>query len=316
MIAAAIGCLASCQQGKKTYVEKRWDEQIVQKSFKHKYGMEVTPSEWAARGRSGEVILTQKNGVEIKQNYEYGHLHGETTYTFPYSGSIEKTEHYVEGQLIRTEMNYPSGAKLCEISYKNSNDFSIRNWYEMGGNRSFEEYESDCLVSAEYYTPNQQIEGKVMDGEGVRINRSSLGVLISRDTIVDGVLTLRTILYPNESPKEIIPYKNGMIAGEKRTYTPTGEPLSIEQWVNGHQQGITVVYQNGERVSEIAYVQGKKHGIERRFRDGDHLIEEISWRRGQRHGPSMSYLGEATRVDWYQEGTAVTKAQYKELSRR
>ncbi len=96
------------------------------------------------------------------------------------------------------------------------------------------------------------------------------------------------------------PYVNGVIEGERRTYLPGGEPATIEKWTGNAQHGTMQEYEHGEMRAEVPYVNGNKNGIERRYRDdGKTLAQEITWVHGQKHGPTLSYIGNTVKTDWY-----------------
>jgi antitoxin component YwqK of YwqJK toxin-antitoxin module len=103
------------------------------------------------------------------------------------------------------------------------------------------------------------------------------------------------------------------VTGQRRTFLPGGEPHTIEEWSEDHQEGVTVVYQNGEKIAEVPYLNGIKNGVEERFKDGRFLVEEVNWKAGKKHGPCYSYVGEDTLITWYYEGQEVSKRQYDRL---
>ena len=88
-------------------------------------------------------------------------------------------------------------------------------------------------------------------------------------------MVLSTSYHPNNTPKAVTPYENWDIQGERQTFLPGGEPNTLEQWRQGYQHGPTVVFQNGEKYSELPYVKGKRQGLEKCYRNGDTLIEEF-----------------------------------------
>src|SRR5688572_25453518 len=74
---------------------------IVSQTFHHKYGFDVTAQEWKERAQDGQIISVLKDGVKVSRSYENGVLHGPTTYSFPHSTVIEKTEIYDQGTLLK-----------------------------------------------------------------------------------------------------------------------------------------------------------------------------------------------------------------------
>src|SRR5690606_18588493 len=108
------------------------------------------------------------------------------------------------------------------------------------------------------------------------------------DKLEEGILVERTLYYPNGTPKEHVTYNNSIIDGLKKTYLPDGEPATVEEWDNGYQHGLTIIYQHGEKFAEIPYNRGRKDGIERRYRDGKDLFQEVTWVEGL-EGPTRNY---------------------------
>lgn len=288
---------------------------VVEETYIHRYGVQVPVEDWQSRGQSGQVITTLKNGVVVTKNLSSGVLEGDTSYTFPHSDVIQKIETYSRGNLQKVMVNHYSGRPSHETLYTGENSRKITKWYENGAPQSKEEVVHGKLMSGEYYTSKNQLEAKISDGFGTRVQRDTYGQHLSNDTFVLGEMTLSTTFHPNGAPKDVTPYKNGVIDGELKTYLPIGEPNSVEIWVDGKKDGISVIYQNGEKFAEVPYVEGIKHGVERRYRDGDHLIEEIHWSNDQRHGPSYSYVGDVTKTDWYYQNRLVTEKTFDLLNR-
>ena len=142
--------------------------------------------------------------------------------------------------------------------------------------------------------------------------RRSYGQLISRDTIIDGDMTLSTAYYPDaHHPKSVTPYVNGQIEGQRKTFLPSGDPDTVETWVGGKQQGETLVYRNGEKIASIPYVAGLKDGKEIRYRDGEQVAQDISWVKGQQHGRSNVYVGDTVATTWWHRGNQVSQSAYE-----
>ena len=291
------------------------DGPVVDETYVHRYGMEVPQENWrTTSGESGQVISTLKNGVVVNKTYDSGVLHGPSTYTFPHSDAVQRVEHYNQGNVEKETIHYFSGAPYQEKQY-NGDDHIMTNWYETGAPQSREEYQNGRLVKGEYYNPEHQLESSVENGSGTRTRRDSYGLILSIDTISNGQLSLRTTYHPNGTPKEITPFVNNLPEGEKKTFLPAGEPYTIETWAAGKQQGITVVFLHGEKVAEVPYKDGQKNGVEQRFRDGQIVVEEISWVNGQKHGPTKIYLGSTPTIDWYFKDQKVSQSNYDMMNR-
>ncbi len=94
-----------------------------------------------------------------------------------------------------------------------------------------------------------------------------------------------------------------------------GEPLGIEEWVNGRLHGKSTYFKNGNRYVEIAYLYGHKNGIERHFIDGDIVSQEIAWETDQKHGESIFYADGKPESQWYYAGERVSKHKFDDLNR-
>lgn len=288
---------------------------VVDETYIHRYGVAVPQDEWETRGQSsGQIVTTLKNGVVVKKSMASGILDGETTYSFPHSGMIEKSEFYSRGQLQKSLEYYHSGRPAKEMSV-HPDSIEITKWYENSAPQSKETLIGDTLLSGQYFTSKNQLEASVTEGFGTRLQRDVYGQLISRDTIENGEMILSTNFYPNGAPKELIPYKSGVIYGELKTYLPGGEPNTLETWADNQKNGPTVVYENGEKFAVVPYIADIKQGIEKRFREGLELIEEICWSNNQRHGPTHIYVGDITRTDWYYQDRLVTEKTFDLLNR-
>lgn len=296
---------------------ERYDtsSEVVTETYMHKYGIEVEADDWSNRGEHGQVISTLKNGVIVSKNYDAGMLSGESTYTFPHSEIIEKVEEYSNNQLVKETSYYITGVPREQKEY-GPEELTITTWYENGTPQSVETTKQSHVVKGDYYTPTHQTEGRVVEGAGNRIVRDSYGLILYYDTIKNGQLTSRMTAYSDGLPKEVTPYSNGLVEGDKKTYYPGGEPNTVEHWEAGKQQGLTSTYQNGEKYSEVTYQDGMKQGLERRYRDGNTVAEEITWVNDQKHGPAYSYIGNTTQTTWYFQGQEVTKNRYDFLMSR
>lgn len=291
------------------------EDNVVKQTYIHKYGVEVPGDQWVESGKDGQVVTALANGVKVTRSFEAGHLQGNTTYTFPHSETIEKIETYHQGNLTGEVIHFTTGVPKIEISYIGPNEQKIKYWFENSTPRAVEHLKDGLLVNAEYYNANHKLEAKVVEGSGARIIRDAYGLLVNSDKIEQGKITSSLVYYPNGAPKETIPYVNGIIEGQKKTFLPAGEPVTVENWVAGVQEGTTYVYQNGEKVSEVPYVAGHKEGVERRYRDGNTVVEEITWKNGIQHGPVYTYVEGATSSAWYFQGRQVNKATFEHLSK-
>lgn len=265
---------------------------VAQQSFIHEYGLPVSQQDWIARGSSGDVVTTRQDGVTVTTHYKQGQLHGKTTYSFPHSQIVERTEIYEAGVLTAETDHFPSGIPHEERFYRGPNDLELVVWYEDGTPRSREHLVAGRLVTGEYFTPMNEVETRVRGGEGLRVRRGAEGELLSHDKIAKGELVERVTFDGLGHPREIIPYQDGKIHGLRRTFLTGGEPATAEQWVNGVQHGITTLFRNGELYAQVPYENGLRHGVERRFRDGREVCEEVRWRFDERYQESRLFLSE------------------------
>jgi antitoxin component YwqK of YwqJK toxin-antitoxin module len=287
----------------------------MQEEYVHQYGMQVSKNDWANRGQCGQVVTTQKNGVVVKKNYKGGELHGEVTYTYPHSDAIEKTEQYENGELVKEVLHYRSGNPEREIVFQSPTAKTVTLWYEEGSPQRIEEFEEDLIIVGQYFNKQNQVESRIDNGEGTRMNRDRWGNLISSDAFKTGQMINRLVYHPNGTPKESMSYLSGKLHGAKKSYLPGGEPQRVEHYVEDVKEGLTIVYENGEKCQEIPYCNGRKNGIERHFRNGDEVVEEISWKDDKKDGPSATYVAGVRSVDWYMDGRRVTKGQYDKFKR-
>jgi len=299
-----------CQVPRNDYCK----QDVVEERFIHKYGVAVPEEDWDQRGKHGQVLSTLKSGVVVKKNYESGILEGETTYTFPHSDAVEKIETYARGQLVKEVDQYHSGQPKQRIEYLPSSSCTITNWYENGSIKSVEEYSSLLLAEGEYYTSNTQVESRVQQGSGHRVNRDDYGQLLSLDVFKEGSLTQKETYHPNGTPKEIVSFNRGQLHGQRKTFTPSGEPIVVESWQDGAQHGLVTLFENGEKIAEVPYAHGLREGIERRFREGNEVMEEIEWSGDLKHGASQNFVGANTTTDWYFQGKKVSKLNFDQMN--
>jgi antitoxin component YwqK of YwqJK toxin-antitoxin module len=302
-----LGLLTSCQN-------RECCDEVVCETV-HRYGVPLEPGDWSERGQDGQVLSMRKDGVAVNRCYDAGILQGECTYTFPYCDVIQRKELYDQGNLCQEFDHYPSGLPQKQIVYGSTGQ-NVTVWYESNAPQSSENIENGNLVWGEYYGPGQQLESRVEEGTGLRTCRDGDGKLLSVDTIQNGQMVLSSTYHPNGVPATVTPYANQVIEGKRYTYCSGGEPATIETWTGNVQHGTTNVYENGEKRADVPYVNGRRNGVECRYRDdGQTLAQEVTWVDGQQHGPTYSYLGDKSQTDWYYHNRPVpNKATYDMLS--
>lgn len=306
---AALSILVSACSSRTNYM----NECVLDETYVHRYGVTVPPEFWTSSGEHGTVISTMADGVVVTRSYNSGTLDRDTSYTYPHSSQIQKSQSYQMGTLVKETEYFFDGTPKCQTIYQTPNVGmqSVTAWYLTGCPKSIEYYEGSLLLKGDYFTATNQRDTFVEEGQGTRVMRNDYGQLVSTDKIENGQMILCQTYHSNGSPKETIPYKNGKIDGVKRSYQLEGEPDTIEQWVGGKQEGMSLVYQYGEKFAEVPYFSGEKHGVECRYKDGSVKVQEISWHSGQMSGPTHTYVGGMPKTEWYYRDKPVSKADYE-----
>lgn len=287
------------------------DNGCVDQAYVHKYGVRVRPDYWVDRGQNGQIVSTMRDGVVVSQSYCAGELHGESSYSFPNSNKICKSEVYKNNDLHKENEFYHSGAPKQSCEWTGPNCCTVSCWYECGTPRCIEKFEDGRLLIGEYFNLNGQRDSWVYNGEGERLTRDCNGCFLCCDEFYGGEVVRRTYYFPRKGPCEIISFMDGVPHGERKTFYPDGSPCSIESWENGRQNGTTVIFQNGERYAEIPYLDGKKNGIERRYADGYNLSQEVTWYNDQMHGPTYTFAGDSTQTDWFYKGRMTSRSNFE-----
>jgi antitoxin component YwqK of YwqJK toxin-antitoxin module len=287
---------------------------VLSQRYVHKYGYVVSQDEWEEQNYPGQVITSLENGVTVTETYESGVLHGPTTHTFPHSQSVETYYLYNWGDQVK-EIKYNSlGMPIREKVQISPSRYSVTAWYSSGSPMYTEEYSGEELVEAQYFTVTNDIEARVEQGRGLRLQRDLDGTLISKEVIEGGYVTKKETFYPSGTPESLSFYHRGNLNGEKKTFALGGEPLAVEQWVDGRLHGIASYFKNGTKYLEISYRDGEKNGIERHFIDGEKISQEITWEADMKHGPSIFYFdGKPEEQQWFYGGKPVSKRKFDEL---
>ena len=288
----SLVCITSCQSHRSSC------DEVVCETV-HRYGVPLEPDDWSARGQNGQVFSMRKDGVAVMRTYEEGILQGECTYSFPYRETVQKREIYGQGQLTQELVYDSNGLPWQQTSFISPKRQTVITWYESGAPKSHEELEGGLIVKGEYYNLQQQVESRVEDANGLRTYFDNQGQLKSIEQVQKGQLISSTSYHPCQTPAAITSYKNGQIEGQRRTYLTGGEPATIEEWKNNKQHGNTILFEQGEKVADVSYVNGYKQGIERRYRGEDTVAQEIHWVQGKKQGSCVNYFGTTSQTDWY-----------------
>lgn len=304
----ALCVLASCQKNND-------QASVVSQQYLHKYGYAVSKQEWNENFYPGQVVTQMSDGVTITTSYDGGIKHGPTSYTYPDSAIVEKTLHYDHDLLVK-ETHYdvvgnPTWQKVALSPAR----YEITHWYRDGNPRSIEEFAQEELLEGRYFTLTGDIEARVEKGFGQAIERTYTGALKAKKEILKGYLSFQEEYYPQGSLKETTQYKLGVINGEKKTFTQTGEPLACEEYVDGQLHGKATYYRNGVRHYDISYLFGAKNGFETHYIDGEHIAHQICWENNLKHGPETYYMTAGPITHFYYQGGEVSRGSYEEMVR-
>jgi antitoxin component YwqK of YwqJK toxin-antitoxin module len=290
------------------------DDNVISQRYVHKYGYAVSQQEWETKNYPGQVITSLTNGVTITTTFEDGIKHGPTTHTYPHSQTIEYYCLYNQGNKVK-EISYdPAGLPIEEWIQLSLTRYSITLWYKEGSPMVVEEFVGHELLDGQYFTPSNELESRVEKGAGLRIRRDRNGILLAKETIQEGYAVKKETFYANGAPESVAFYFQNALHGQKRTFSQDGEPLAIEEWVNGRLHGRSTYFKNGNRYVEISYLSGHKHGVERHFIDGDAVSQEVSWQNDRKHGQSIFYANGKHESQWFYSGEHVSKRKFNELN--
>lgn len=291
------------------------DDNVVSQRYIHKYGYAVSAEEWEQKNYPGQIITSYSNGVTVTSTVENGIKHGPTTHTYPHSQTIEYYCLYNQGNKVK-EISYdPMGIPIDEWIQLSPTRYSITMWYKEGSPMMVEEFVGQELLDGQYFTLSNEVESRVEKGNGTRIRRDRSGTLMAKETIHEGYAIKKDTFYPSGAPESIAHYFKDALHGEKRSFGQNGEPLAIEEWVNGQLHGKATYFKNGNRYLEVSYLYGQKNGVERHFIDGDIVSQEVSWENDRKHGESIFYADGKPESHWYYAGEHVSKRKFDELNK-
>jgi antitoxin component YwqK of YwqJK toxin-antitoxin module len=251
-------------------------------TYRHRYGVELTPAEWKARGQDGVVTTQQANGVTVVESLADGVLHGPRSISFPNRTALEVEENYEHGTLVRRMIHDASGFPISLEEFLTPERRHITYWFTSGAPQRVEKYEDGRLVGAECFAAaTGELEAKVADGVGTLLCRDPFGTLLSEALIQDGQISQLTSYYPHGTPQEVAHYLDGQLHGQRTLFLATGVPYAVESYVAGAQEGITALYENGVKVAEVPFSAGERHGTERRLNAMGEVTREIGWLHNQ-----------------------------------
>jgi len=290
--------------------------EIVSQKYIHKYGFDVSESEWVDREKEGQIVLLLKDGEKVTNTYENGILHGISTSTFPNSSVVQKLLVYNQGVLLKEVVNDEAGIPISEDVYEFDDRRVTTFWDNNGSPLSVEEYDNDLLIEGKYFTSNHEMEGQVEAGFGERYSRDREGLLLSRDLIENGVASTRTNYHANGQIHSISHYHDYQLHGEQRKFASNGQPLMDLNWNHGTLDGMKIVYRTGHKVSEIPYINGQRHGLEYHFDEAGTLTANIEWKNDKKHGCSRFLNSDTTENEWFYNGAVVSQERFEMLNNR
>jgi antitoxin component YwqK of YwqJK toxin-antitoxin module len=288
---------------------------VVSQKYIHKYGYAVSKEDWDTHSYPGHVVTNTADGVTITASYEHGILHGLSTYTYPYSTTIETALLHQNGELVKETRYDRTGLPLYERLHLSPSRYTLTTWYNTASPLSIEEWSNGELVEGQYLTLLNETESRVIHGDGMRVRRDPEGTLLSRDTIQKGWMVRRETFFPSGSPESITHYVANKLDGPRTIFNESGEPLAVEEWKNGKLHGLATYFNNGTKVKEVSYLYGQKNGLERDYLDGVTVTQEVVWENDQRHGPSIYYDRNNMRTEWYYNGTPISQRKFEEQTK-
>ena len=139
----------------------------------------------------------------------------------------------------------------------------------------------DDISEVKYFTKKGKLisegkmNGKDRIGEWIYYQKNSKEIM-TRENYLNGELNGKTVTYyPNGKITEEIGYKNGIKEGENNYYSPDGILLKKLLHENGELHGPISYYDaNGNVVIEGNYMEGKKKGLWKYYKNGKVVLEE------------------------------------------
>jgi antitoxin component YwqK of YwqJK toxin-antitoxin module len=292
------------------------NKNVISERFIHKYGYDVSRDEWEAKRYPGQVLTMMRDGKTIVESYEDGILHGPRTESYAHSQTVETMESYERGKLLKRVTYNIRGVPQKEEVFKSPTNTLVTAWYPNGTPRFKEEYKDGFLITAQYFSPHNEIDSRIENGTGERTLRNQSGDILSKEIFSNYLVTYIETYYPNNTPHTATSYDRGKLHGEKKIYAMSGEPISVEHYFQDKKHGLATYYQNGYKYKEVNFAHGMKDETERHYIDGETLVEETEYHDGVKHGPSTVYCDGSARTSWYFDNEKVGRSKYDELTTR
>ncbi len=290
------------------------DSSILSQSYIHKYGFEVSKTEWKERNENGKIITAYADGSSETNSYENGILHGVCTLTYPQNQKVKETSEYNKGILYKKTFFNPEGFPMREELYETDKTI-LTLWDKKGVPLAKEEYQEGKLIKGHYFNSSNILESSIANGKGTRVKRDENGNLLYKELFEDGTLATRTNFHPNGKAETISHFKDYQLHGQQTTFSPSGSLIREAYWQNGQLHGKETCYRNGRKFLEVAYNNGQKDGVEKEYYQG-YLVREVPWKNGLKHGMERIRYRDYTDIHWYFNGKIVDLAKYKQLNER
>ncbi len=308
LLTGASILLTSCNQKK--------NDDVVSTRRIHKFGYDIGEQEWEYNHPPGHLITTFRNGKTIIETYEDQLLHGDKTTSFDHSQTVQLREHYNKGVLVKTTTYNISGVPEVETLFKSPTHRIVKTWYSSGSPKSTEEFADIKLVNGQYFSINNETDSHITNGTGEKTMSNHFGDILEKQVYVNYEIAYIETYHQNGTPKVITSYKDGKIHGERKVFSPSADPISIENYAHGVKSGVCSYYQNGYVYQMTTYVDGRKHGLEKFFIDGETLSEETVYVSGLKHGPSIFYCDGSSRTEWFFNDEKVSRSKFDQYEER
>jgi len=291
-------------------------ETVLSQKYIHKYGFTVDETEWNQRDGDGTIESFLASGVRVTKNFENGMLHGASTYTYPYSTTLEKTYLYDQGELLKEIRHDRRGVPMHGFTYEFDSRRVITHWDVNGAPMRIEEYEGELLWHATYFTPSNEIEAKVENGDGKRIKRSREGDLLLSDVISNGLLSTRTTYHKNGEVHMVSHFNDYELDGTQTIMAENGTLYMKNHWDQGVLNGTKTSYRDGEKLLETPYADGIIEGTQKRYDEEGKLLSEIAYKDNMMHGETVHHTGKSKYSEWFYLGHPINHTRFEILNSR
>lgn len=287
-------------------------EESVASTYYHPYGFALSQDEWARRGQSGKVVSSLKGGAVETIGFENGLRHGNCEWTLPYSNIVSRSCVYDHGKLVQDCEHYPNGSPKRQVTYLSHQEREVLAWYPDGVPQAEEHWEGDRLTEGKYLSHEGEVQTCVTGGKGQRFEHEGAR-LSAKEQYSEGWRLMREEIYPSGQIAVRMHYDEGKQHGDVERFDAKGAVVLREDWVAGQRDGFVIEYLNGDKIAEIPYTQGHKHGQEKRYRTGE-LIETLEWVDGKKLGPHKMYVnGDVVKIEYYYYDIPVSKVAYEKV---